>query len=305
MYKLFYLICFTLIGLNSCSSNAALNESSNQDKNGDVEVKANRSVLWRIDKENMPSSYLFGTMHMINKEYFHFSARLTERIVNSEAIIMEVGGMPNPIAAFNMMTIDSGTVHQFFTSDQLKELLEFMDIQMGVSPQEFDQTYGQMKPFFILQSLSQAYFEPSAESYDLQIMGLAHEQEIPLIGLETIEEQLSFFDSIPSAEISNMIIESTRNFEKEKKSAIELMEFYSKQKVDKLIPLLEKQSPEFMAYDDLFLYDRNERWIPKIEQEIKNKSCFIAVGAGHLFGDRGVIELLKAKGYHLTPISTQ
>ena len=84
-----------------------------------------------------------------------------------------------------------------------------------------------------------------------------------------------------------------------------MMKFYADQKVDKLIPLMEKQSPEFMEFSDIFLYDRNKAWIPKIKNEMETKQCFIAVGAGHLFGDGGLIDLLEKEGLKLTAISTE
>jgi uncharacterized protein YbaP (TraB family) len=107
------------------------------------------------------------------------------------------------------------------------------------------------------------------------------------------------------ASMAEMILETIRNQEEEKESTLKLMEFYSKEKVDKLIPLLEKQSVEIMNFEDVFLYNRNKAWVPKIEKEMKNKSCFIAVGAAHLFGKKGLIELLMEAGYTVTPISSR
>ena len=48
---------------------------------------------------------------------------------------------------------------------------------------------------------------------------------------------------------------------------------------------------------------RNQNWIPKINAVIQNKSCFIAIGAGHLVGENGLINLLKNQGYTVEPIS--
>lgn len=84
-----------------------------------------------------------------------------------------------------------------------------------------------------------------------------------------------------------------------------MMKIYSEQKVDKLIPMIKKQSPEFMEFGDVFLYNRNKAWIPKIENNIASKKCFIAVGAAHLFGEGGVIDLLEKKGYTVTAVSTE
>ena len=162
-----------------------------------------------------------------------------------------------------------------------------------------------MKPFFILQGITQHYFSNETESYDLEIMGIAGSNEIPIIGLETIKQQLGFFDVIPQSGMNKLIIESIENFEKEKKDTQKMMKLYAEQKVDKLIPLMSKQSPEFMEYEDVFLYNRNKAWIPKLTNEMQTKKCFVAVGAAHLFGDGGLIDLLEKEGFTLTAISTE
>ncbi|MFT5820700.1 MAG: hypothetical protein ACI8ZM_001945 [Crocinitomix sp.] len=306
MRKRFTPYIILLLPFLSCASNTAETAiDQNQDQSQDVIVKNGQSMLWKVEGADIKTSYLFGTMHMINEEYYRFSENLTDRIENSDAVIMEVGGMPNPFKTFQLMSLDTGTVHSYFTNEQLIELLAFMDQEQGMTPQEFDQTYGAMKPFFLLQTITQNYFEATAKSYDLTIMSIAGEKEIPLIGLETIEEQLGFFDQVPTDKMADMIIESIRDYEKEAKNTLKLMELYSKEKVDKLIPLLNKQSPEFMEFADLFLYDRNRAWVPKLAEEMKDKSCFIAVGAGHLFGDNGLIDLFQKKGYTLTAISSE
>lgn len=302
MYRLPFSFLFLLV-LVGCSSPNKLQDD--QQISEDVIVKSGNTLLWKIEKAGNEPSYLYGTIHMINEEFYHFSTYLKKKVMESDAIIMEVGGMPNPVAAYQLMLLDSGTVHRYFSKDQLVQLLEFMDTRLGISPQEFDQTYGSMKPFLLLQTITQDYFEPSAKSYDLEVMALASEYSIPLIGLETIEQQLGLFDKIPTKKMAAMIMESIKDHDEEKAETLKLMEFYAEQKVDKLLPLLQKQSPEFMEFDDLFLYDRNRAWIPKLEQEMSKQSCFIAVGAGHLFGDNGVIDLLQLKGYSVTGISTQ
>lgn len=270
----------------------------------DVVVKNNNSLLWKIESPKSETSYLYGTMHMINEAFYDFPEKLSKRIGSSDEIIMEIDGIPNPFTTISLMSLDSGSIHDYFSSEQMIELLSFMDNELGMDPKTFDETYGQMKPFVLLQGITQNYFEPTAKSQDLSIMSIANEKDIQLTGLETIEEQLGFFDQIPSDVMAKMIIESTRDYEKEKKNTLKLMELYFEQKVEKLIPLLEKSSPEFMEYEDLLLYDRNKAWIPKIITEIASKKCFIAVGAGHLFGEKGVIALLEQEGYVITPIST-
>lgn len=270
----------------------------------DIEVENGNSMLWKIEGNDCQSSYIFGTMHMIEEEYFNMSESLIEKIKQSETIIMEVGGMPDPLATMELMMLDTGTVHSYFTKEQMAILLEFMDKKLDTDPETFHAVYGKMKPFFILQAISAAFFSEDAVSYDLNIMGLAKQNNIPLVGLETIEEQLGFFDAIPPTEMADLIMQSVENFEEEKKETQKLMKIYAEQNVAKMIPMMKKQSPEFMKYEDIFLTNRNKNWIPKLKEEFANKHCFVAVGAAHLFGDNGILKLLENEGYTVTAIST-
>jgi len=101
-----------------------------------------------------------------------------------------------------------------------------------------------------------------------------------------------------------MIISSIENFEKEDKEMKKMMKIYAAEKVNKLIPLINKQSPEFMEYEDVFLTKRNKNWIPKLLTEMKSRKCFVAVGAAHLFGENGLIQLLQNEGLQVEAVAT-
>ena len=133
-------------------------------------------------------------------------------------------------------------------------------------------------------------------------MQITKEEEIPLIGLETIKEQIGFFDMIPQKEMVSLIMDAIKSFEEDKIELVKLQELYQKEAVEELLPLMKEQSPEFMKYEAVFLTNRNKKWIPKLKLELQNKSCFIAVGAAHLFEENGIIEGLKNEGFKLTPV---
>ena len=267
-----------------------------------VVVDHQNSLLWQISKPGTPTSYMFGTMHMINKEFYNFSRNIKVIVKSSDAVIMELGGMPNPIQAMLLMTNKKGTLKDIFSTEQWQTILNFYKKEFDMTETKFVKTYNSFKPFFLFQSLTQAYFDKDAESYDLDIMQLTREQNIALIGLETIEEQVGFFDAIPNDEMATMIIESLKTYKEDIAEFEKLQQLYGDEKVDELIPLMKEQSPEFMKYEDLFLNNRNKKWIPIIKEKINSKSCFIAVGAAHLFENNGLIALLKAEGYTIKPI---
>jgi uncharacterized protein YbaP (TraB family) len=296
------LLWATLFAFISCSSGSV--ENGSEEIETDVIVENGNSLLWRIEKEGYQTSYMYGTMHIIDEEYYNFTEGMIEKIKSSDAIIMEVGGMPNPLETLELMSLDSGDIRDIFTKEEMRTIVEFFDKKIGTDPDTFFKMYGEMKPFFIMQAISQNYFSQNTMSYDLDIMSLAGQEEIPLIGLETLEQQLGFFDAIPQDKMNEMIIQSIEEFDAEKKNTEKMMKIYAKQRVDKLIPMMKKQSPEFMEFSDIFLYDRNKAWIPEIKAELKTKRCFIAVGAAHLFGENGLIDLLEKEGFNLTAVST-
>lgn len=304
MKNIFIPIWAVAFSFLSCSSDNA-NVEETVVENNDIVVEDGNSLLWRVEGEGLETSYMYGTMHMIEKEYYHFTDKMTEEIESSDAIIMEVGGMPNPLKTLELMQLDSGDIRSVFSDEEMRTIVEFFDKRLGTDPDAFWQQYGEMKPFFILQAVSQNYFEGETESYDLDIMALAGQNEIPLIGLETLEEQLGFFDVIPQESMTQMILESIEDYDKEQKGTRKMMKIYSEQKVNKLIPMIKKQSPEFLEFGDIFLYNRNKAWVPKIIEEMKDKKCFIAVGAAHLFGEGGLIDLLEKEGLTLTAVSTE
>jgi uncharacterized protein YbaP (TraB family) len=270
--------------------------------NEDILQKNEKSLLWKIEGEQIETSYLFGTMHLINKSLFNFTEQLTNKIKESDEVVMEVGGKPDPMLLVSLLRLDSGTVEQFFTTEEFKEVKAFLDDEANVSNLQYNMIYSKMKPFLLLQAVSQAYFEKNPESYDLTIMDKAKKYEKPLYGLETYEQQVGFFNELSDQKVADMVLESVRNYEKEKKDMLYLMELYANQRVDKLIPLIKKQSPELMEFEELFLKNRNIAWVPQLIEEMSTKKCFIAVGAAHLFDEHGLIELLLAAGLTVTAI---
>jgi uncharacterized protein YbaP (TraB family) len=77
---------------------------------------------------------------------------------------------------------------------------------------------------------------------------------------------------------------------------------YRKENLNALLDMMAKSEADTPGFIELFLNIRNRNWIPVIESMIREKSAFVAVGAAHLPGEEGVINLLKKQGYVLTPI---
>jgi uncharacterized protein YbaP (TraB family) len=84
-----------------------------------------------------------------------------------------------------------------------------------------------------------------------------------------------------------------------------MFEAYKKQDLKKLEALMVETDAGMSAFTDILLYHRNANWVKKIKPILPDKSLLIAVGAGHLPGEKGLISLLRKEGYTITPVENK
>jgi uncharacterized protein YbaP (TraB family) len=81
-----------------------------------------------------------------------------------------------------------------------------------------------------------------------------------------------------------------------------MLTHYLDENLDQLYQDIVTESQDFPSFHEDFLDKRNKNWIPVMENQMEKENTFFAVGAGHLPGEKGVLNLLKLQGYTLTPI---
>ncbi len=260
------------------------------------------TLLWKIEGNKIKKdSYIFGTIHMIYKERFYFPDQLKTIIQNSQQVVLEIGDL-NQNEVLQHLMLEKGTILDFFEPNQVDSLLNWAKNELEVTPEQFKLGLGKMKPFALVQLASQKDLVGKIESYDLTVQALAKSNEIPVLGLETIAQQIAIFDNMDTLQQREMIMELIRNPTQDSNVMEEMFTIYLKQNVDEMFLYLEQEGGSMMESSDALLKNRNYNWIPQIEKLIKKKKTFIAVGAGHLGGEDGVLRLLEKQGYILTPV---
>jgi uncharacterized protein YbaP (TraB family) len=261
------------------------------------------SLLWKIEGEGIKkASYLFGTMHLIEKEYFIFTPKLENLVKKSDQLVMELAGLPNQLEALNLLKLKEGSFFDYFTPAQTDSILNWAKDKMKMSEESFRATISKMKPFVLVQMVVQLHFIGKTESYELSFEKIARDNKIEIIGLETLTEQMSIFDNLSKDQQSEMVMEGIRNIDQTIRMTSEMEKLYTRQNVDSLFIMIQKEGGTISEEMTNFIDQRNKNWIPKIKALIADKKTFIAVGAGHLGGPNGVIRLLQKEGYTLTPI---
>ena len=120
--------------------------------------------------------------------------------------------------------------------------------------------------------------------------------------------QASVLDSIPyklQADQLVSYIDKANKGDDEDKEMKELFEAYQNQDLEKLEKLMMDTDAGISGFTDVLLYHRNSNWVNKLKTLLHDKSLIIAVGAGHLPGEKGLINLLRKEGFTITPVENK
>ncbi|MCB9046528.1 MAG: TraB/GumN family protein [Chitinophagales bacterium] len=262
----------------------------------------NRSLLWKISGKDMRQpSYLFGTIHMICKEQFIWTKAMEKSLEASEEVCMEMD-MDDPSIlmqiASGMIEGDGKKLQDHFTEEEYKLVEKYFADSLDIDITMF----AGMKPI-VLQTLLVPSVQlcDSTVSYEIAISGMAKSQQKEITGLESPAEQIKLMDEIPVDSIIKELLEVASGKTGDDSDNIEMINAYVHQDIPALYELILK-SKEQGDNLDAFLDERNEKWIDRMAEHMDQRSVFFAVGAGHLWGEKGLINLLRLQGYTVEPL---
>ena len=267
-----------------------------------AQKQTSNSLLWEISGNGLQQpSYLFGTIHMICKEDFILSETAKQKFNSSKQVYLELD-MDDPQLQMTMMQQlqlpSNESLKNKFDESDFKALDSFLMKEMNMNLAGFDQ----FKPMMVMSLLAQRVLScAEMESYEMNFVKMATEQKKELLGLEKVEDQLAVFDAIPDSLEIRSIMNMVNDFDAQKKEFNRMSTIYKSQDLEALYQLI-AESPEMMGSQELLLDRRNRNWIPVMDSAMKKTSTFFAVGAGHLGGNQGVLELLRKQGYSVKPI---
>lgn len=263
------------------------------------------ALLYRIEGKGLKKpSYLFGTIHLICPKDMFNADGMKAYIDQTNQLMLEMD-LDDPAVIKTVMEAsllkDGKTVKELLKPEEYTKLDEVYKTYLGMS---FDvlSTYKPMISGAALLMSPKILGCAPPQIYDNSLAQGAALKKMSVIGLETADEQIAVIDSQPMAEQLKGLNELANNPQKSIDSFSKLYKLYLSQDSDALHTLSVSELKEPGMSQAKLLDDRNIRWIPNIETTIAATPTFIAVGAAHLGGKNGVVSLLRAKGYKLTPI---
>ncbi|WP_159468937.1 TraB/GumN family protein [Dyadobacter sp. 3J3] len=260
------------------------------------------SLLWEISGKGLTKpSYLFGTIHLICPADFSLSDSLKSAVSKTQQLALEIDmDDPGLMGAMTktMFMADGKTLQGILTEKQYSQLSQFYKDSLGMSITSF----GRAKPFMMMGPMFNKILGCEPQSYEISLMGLAAKQKSEVIGLETIEEQMAIFDTIPYDRQAEMLLAMIDKLPETKTEFHDLVELYKKQDLQSLYNLTLKSEFGMDGQDEVMLFQRNQNWIKRIDKIVHEKPTFIAVGAAHLGGEKGVIALLRKDGFKVRAV---
>ena len=270
------------------------------------------SLLWEITGNGLKKpAYLFGTMHVSSKLAFNLSDTFYNKLKSVDAVALET----------DPTSWQDDFQHSMYTHMNDISALEYPSL-----PTEFiTKSSFQFSPYdkslkialasdpYIINSFLYRNFSGLADfeedTYlDMHIYQCGRKLYKPIYGLENFDESEKIMISAYRAQAaetkrkshSKEVEDENNNSHMSNSEKIE--DAYRKGDLD-LMDSLDRKNESSEAFTELFLYKRNEIQAIHIDSLLKTGiSIFAGVGAAHLPGDRGVIELLRKAGYKLTPI---
>ena len=267
-----------------------------------AQVPTENSLLWEIKTPGIEKpSFLFGTIHLICPVDFSLRDSVKATLARSEQVALEVD-MDDPAMMSTMMKSmnmkEGNTLRNLVSATDYTRLAKFYQDSVGVAIAMLEKA----KPFVLMGPLFNSILACQPQSYEMTLVELATKQKVEVIGIETLEEQMAIFDTIPYKDQVKTLLSMIDSLPQARGEFKQLVSLYKSENINELYKITEKSSFGMDGNQEIMLFDRNRKWITRIEKIINQKPTFFAVGAAHLGGEKGVIALLRQAGYQIRPI---
>jgi len=263
-----------------------------------------KTLLWKVSNDKH-SIYLLGSIHYLKKENFPLHKAILTAFNASKRLVLEVDlNRISPDAAQRVtlekaMYRDGQTLKQN-VSEETYQLAEQHAAKLGIDMK----IMGPMKPWFVALTLLAIKFQQIGLDPNLGVDHYLAERAKAsgkaTSGLETLEFQVGLFDQLSKRDQESLLRETVGEMELLVTNINQIVQSWLNGDSDSLEALLLGGMKEYPELHEKIIVDRNRRWVPQIEKILaQDGDAIVVVGAAHLVGKDGVIEMLKARGYRL------
>lgn len=287
-----------------------------------MSVTAHAQLLYQITGNGVDKpSYLLGTYHLAPSTFADSIPGFRHAFQSSEQICgeldMELMQSPPELMKLQaaMMMPEGKTIQDLLTKEELSELNAFMTDILGTNLDNplMGAQLSKMNPAALTTQCSLAmYLKNNKVSnindyIDTYVQKIAKEQGKKVIGFETVDDQIkALFLSQSLERQKQLMMCMVRNKDYQIQLSTDLVEAYFTQNLEKIYEVtdmkLNNECDSTPEEEAALIYDRNENWVKSMPGIMKSAPTFFAVGAAHLVGEKGLLNLLRNNGFQVSPV---
>jgi uncharacterized protein YbaP (TraB family) len=260
-------------------------------------------LLWKIERQGLEPSFLFGTMHSEDPQVVRLPAAVEQALVSSHGVSLEVVLDPESLLAMTggFMLGDGSTLEAHIGAPLYRRTVAAV-AAYGIP----EIVLANMKPWAVAVTL----MTPPTRTglvLDLVLYQRAVADGKPVDGLETPLEQLSVFDGLSEQDQVTLLKDTLDNLPDIERMLDDVRDAYLARDLRRLVEAsdasMRDSDPQLVArFTSRLITDRNRRMAERMQSRLHRGGWFIAVGALHLPGEEGVLQLLSHRGYRVTRV---
>ena len=260
-----------------------------------------RGLLWRIHREGVAPSHVYGTIHVVDPRVAGLPAPVRQRFDAAKSLMLEF--VPDPYSRERFleasMFLDRQTLEDKIGAEDFERALEHLG-PIGLSRE----VVNKLKPWGVLLNLRNPRRPEQGAALDSQLLDLARERRLPLYQIEGVEEQIFTFDEFPMESQVALLKHSLAHRDELGELAERTLEAYLERDLAAIWRLREQfaaRHPQIAAHQAVMtkrvVHDRSVVMAFRMQRQLRRGEAFVALGALHLYGEKGVLALLEADGY--------
>ncbi len=259
-------------------------------------TKLENSLLWEVSGKGLAKpSYLYGTVHMICADDFFVNEKTKKAFEAANELVLEINlADTNELAVAKSAAMGKELLSQKLSKEKLVKLDLLVKRTIGMSVAQLD-NYSMATVMSLIAMKS--FGCTDLKFYEMEFIEKAKKSNQKILGLETVAFQFQTIENAYNNRDMITMLESI-NFSE----TAELVAGYKNENIEAIYNATIDEKLMSEKSKKLMLDNRNINWVAKIPKLMKDKSIFVAVGAAHLAGKYGVINLLREAGYIVKPI---
>ncbi len=263
-------------------------------------AKLENSILWKIEHPELKEpSYILGTLHFMCEEDFSIPKKVLTTLDNIDALVLEVNlSDPEEMKIIKESVANSKKISEELSENQFKELDELIQKVLKTPLMSYNDYGLSILHFSMIYKMLPC--EPTQiKSFETELMQLATNAQKPIHSLEKASTQLEY---IRKASPTNYIFEQLMLFDSYKKDFNNAIQAYKNEDITTAVNLITKDVYMDENATKYMQIERNNNWVEKMPQMMKERSNLFAVGSAHITNEYGIIHLLRQKGFTITPV---